>query len=136
VALLLDRRRQGGQLLGKPVRPGATVVVSEADESFWARRQKGLDFGPHVCFCRPDLSTFGRWRRFMSDLISLGFERPFDLLVIDSLASFLPAAENAPRSLRRALEEFRFNDFLTYGVLLVHHPRRAGGAPDSAAPAP
>jgi hypothetical protein len=133
VALLLDRRRRGGQLLGKPVLPGSTILVTEEDDSVWARRQKQLDFGPHVCFCQPDLSTLGRWRRFFDGLTSLGMERPFELLVIDSLTSFLPAAENAPRALRRALEELRFQDFISYGVLLVHHARRARGAPGSTA---
>jgi hypothetical protein len=31
VALLLERRRQGGQLLGQPVEAGTTVVVTEED---------------------------------------------------------------------------------------------------------
>jgi hypothetical protein len=99
----------------------------------WARRQERLDFRPQVCFCNPDLSTLGRWRRFFDQLIRLGMERPFDLLVIDSLTSFLPAAESDPRSLRRALEELRFGEWFACGVLLVHHPRRAGGVPGSAA---
>ena len=133
VSMLLDRRRQGGELLGQRVRPGTTVVVSEEDDSFWARRQQRLDFGPNVFFSRPELPTFRRWRHFIDQLMNLYLKRPFELLVIDSLASFLPAAENDARSLRRALEEFRFSDMLAAGVLLVHHPRRAGGRPGSAA---
>jgi hypothetical protein len=31
VSLLLDRRRDGGQLLGRTVRAGATIVVSEEE---------------------------------------------------------------------------------------------------------
>jgi len=133
VGMLLDRRREGGELLGKRVRAGTTVVITEEDDSSWVRRQQGLDFGPNVCFCRPDVSTFGRWRRFFDKLVTLYMKREFDLLVIDSLASFLPAAENHPRSLRKALEELRFHDFCSAGVLLVHHPRRAGGRVGSAA---
>ena len=94
VGMLLDRRRQGGEILGQRVRPGTTVVVWEEGDSSWARRQQRLDFGPNVFFCRPALPTLRRWRHFIDQLLNLYMNRPFELLVIDSLASFLPAAEN------------------------------------------
>lgn len=112
------------------MRAGTTVVVSESDRSHWARRQGRLDFGPNVYFCTPlgSMPTMRRWRRFINHLLDLADDRPFDLLVIDPLASFLPAAENHARALLKALDELRLITHQFAGVLLLHHPRRAGGA--------
>src|SRR5881275_310512 len=66
LSLLLDRRREGGQLLGRSVRPGQTALCSEESLSLWALRQPPLDFGSGLEFHRPIDSTPSprRWRRF------------------------------------------------------------------------
>ncbi len=135
LAMLLDRRREGGLLLGEPVRPGLTVVVSEEPQSLWARRQQRFDFGPNVYFCHPlgDIPRPGRWRRFIDHLLEIHEEREFDLLVVDTLSSFLPAAENHALSLRKAFSELRLIASLPAGVLVLHHMRRAGGRAGHAA---
>src|SRR5262249_39088543 len=46
LSLLLDRRREGGQLLGRAVRPGRTILCTEENNLLWALRQPPLDFGP------------------------------------------------------------------------------------------
>src|SRR5205085_8628113 len=53
LSLLLDRRRSGGQLLGRDVYPGKTLLCSEENERLWALRQPPLDFGPDLIFHRP-----------------------------------------------------------------------------------
>src|SRR5579859_2864727 len=53
LSLLLDRRRAGGQLLGREVRPGKTILCSEENYHLWALRQPPLDFGPDLLFHRP-----------------------------------------------------------------------------------
>jgi hypothetical protein len=68
----------------------------------------------------------GRWRRFIDHLIGLA-EDSFDLLVIDTVASFLPSATNNPRTLRRALNELRLVAGGLAGVLLLHQASAAGG---------
>jgi hypothetical protein len=85
LSLLLDRRRDGGQLLGRAVRPGRTILCSEENSLLWALRQPPLDFGPQLEFHQPiGLNpTPGRWRRFIDHLLGLG-EDSFDLLVIDT----------------------------------------------------
>jgi hypothetical protein len=133
VAMLLDRRRAGGRLLGKRVRPGTTMVITEEDVSLWARRQQRLDFGPHVCFKNPFTRTFRRCRRFVDQLLEMHTTYEFDLVVIDSLAAFLPGGENHAGSLRKVLDEIRLIADCPAGVLLLHHPRRAGGRPGQAA---
>ncbi len=47
-SLLLDRRREGGQLLGRTVRPGRTILCSEENSRLWELRQPPLDFGPQL----------------------------------------------------------------------------------------
>jgi hypothetical protein len=121
LSLLLDRGRAGGQLLGRAVRPGRTILCSEENSVLWALRQPPLDFGPDLEFHRPlgANPSPGRWRRFIDHLLELG-DDAFDLLVVDTVASFLPAAENNPRRLRWALNELRVVSGMPAGVLLLH----------------
>src|SRR5437868_15417293 len=127
LSLLLDRRRAGGQILGRTVRPGRTILCSEENDCLWALRQPPLDFGPHLEYHRPlgRNPSLGRWRRFIDHLLALG-EGAFDLLVIDTLMSFLPAAQNNPRALRKALNELRLVTGQLAGVLLLHQAGAAG----------
>ncbi len=121
LSLLLDRRREGGQLLGRPVRPGKTILCSEEVNALWAARQPPLDFGAGLTFCRPAkaISTRKRWRAFINYLLSLGCDA-FDLLVIDTAMHFLPFGENNPPMLRWALHELRIVADAPAGILLLH----------------
>lgn len=121
LSLLLDRRRAGGQLLGRPVRPGRTILCSEECDRLWALRQPPLDFGPQLEFHHPigRNPSPGRWRRFIDHLLELA-DDSFDLLVIDTVTSFLPAAQNNPGPLRKALNELRVVADRPAGVLLLH----------------
>jgi hypothetical protein len=121
LSLLLDRRRAGGQLLGRAVRPGRTILCSEENDCLWELRQPPLDFGPQLEFHRPlgSTRTPRRWRRFIDHLLDLG-EDAFDLLVIDTVMSFLPAVQNNPGALRKALHELSVVAGLPAGVLLLH----------------
>src|SRR5262249_15388434 len=47
-------------------------------------------------------------------------EDHFDLLVIDTVMNFLPAAQNNPSALRKALNELRVVSGRPAGVLLLH----------------
>ena len=72
LSLLLDRRRQGGMLLGKKVRPGRTIVCSEEEDLIWALRQPPLDFGNNVEFHKPmDKPTPDGWVDFIDHLLCL-----------------------------------------------------------------
>jgi hypothetical protein len=121
LALLLDRRRQGGQLLGRTVRPGRTILCSEERSRLWSLRQPPLDFGSELEFHEPVWTnpSPGRWRRFIDHLLELGQDY-FDLLVIDTVMSFLPAAQSDPRGMRKALQELQLVADLPAGVLLLH----------------
>jgi hypothetical protein len=126
VSLLLDRRRQGGQLLGQKVWQGGTIVASEEEYILWSLRQPPLDFGSGVEFCRPSRSSRAGWRRFVDHVLDQ--LNTFDLLVIDTAMSFMPARQNDPRALRWALKELRIIAGRPAAILLVHqantHPGR------------
>jgi AAA domain len=128
LSLLLDRRREGGQVLGRTVRPGRTILCSEENVSLWALRQPPLDFGPQLEYHQPigGTPTPRRWRRFIDHLLELG-EDSFDLLVIDTVMSFLPAAQNNPGAMRKALNELRVVCGRPAGVLLLHQTSAAPG---------
>jgi hypothetical protein len=126
LSLLLDRRRAGGQLLGRTVYPGRTIVCSEENQRLWALRQPPLDFGPEVTFHQPDgaCPSRRRWKRFVDGLLTLSFrEHAFDLLVIDTAVSFLPLADRNPRRRRWALSELGLVSRMPAGVLVLNQSR-------------
>jgi hypothetical protein len=108
-------------LLGRPVRPGTTILCSEETRALWSARQPPLDFGDQLTFIRPMnyLPPRKRWRGFIDHLLGMG-EAAFDLLVIDTASHFLPFAENNPQRLRRELHELRVVADGPVAVLLLH----------------
>jgi hypothetical protein len=125
LSLLLDRRREGGLLLGRPVLPGRSILCSEESDDLWALRQPPLNFGPQLEYHRPaEDPTLDGWRRFINHLFELD-EGYFHLLVIDTAMSFLPANVNNRATLRQALNEMRALTRLPVGVLLLHQASAA-----------
>jgi hypothetical protein len=129
LSLLLDRRRAGGQLLGRAVWPGKTLVCTEESERLWSLRQPPLDFGPGVTF-RGRLGptpTGADWQRFLDQLCNrcLAEEATgtFDLLVIDTAVSFLPLAQRNRRPLQDALAALNDLTKIPLGVLLINQSR-------------
>ncbi len=45
LAILLARLKDGGELLGLPVRPAKALVLSEENANLWHGRRQRLDFG-------------------------------------------------------------------------------------------
>ena len=124
LSLLLDRRREGGQLLGKAVTAGHTIVCSEEEPDLWAYRQPPLDFGPDLEFCKPmgAVPSRGRWRRYIDQMLDRD-ERGFDLLVIDTVASFVPITHRNRRALAWALQELRMVCNEVTAVLLLNQSK-------------
>ena len=128
LSLLLDRRHRGGSLLGKPVRVGRTIVCSEEQGLIWALRQPPLDFGPQVEFHCPlgGNPTWRKWRKYIDHLLELGLDY-YDLLVIDTLMTFLPSSQSNPIRLRRWFNELRVVAGYPAGVLILHQACTARG---------
>jgi hypothetical protein len=126
LSLLLDRRRAGGELLGRTVYPGKTVLCSAENDSLWALRQPPLDFGLDLLFHTPvgDRPSRGRWKRFIEDLVELAFrDDPFDLLVIDTAVRFLPLGERNKKTLAWALAQLSLVAGAPAGVFILNQSR-------------
>jgi hypothetical protein len=126
LSLLLDRRRLGGELLGRTVYPGKTILCSEENRQLWALRQPPLDFGPDLLFLEPPgpFPMRGRWNRFINDVYELCFPEPvFDLIVIDTAVNFLPLVDRNKRTLRWALATLGQIAGLPAAVLVLNQSR-------------
>jgi AAA domain len=126
LAHLLSRRVTGQPLLGLPVTPGKTVVVSEEPRCLWAERCRRFNFGGNLCLIPqpfPHLPSAEQWRGLLQHITRLQAEHGIDLLVIDSLTHFL-RAENAARGVLDLLMPVR--ELTNHGIaaLFMHHPRR------------
>src|SRR5438552_862674 len=54
LAVLLARLKDGGELLGMPVRPAKALVLSEENTALWQMRQQRLALGEHAqVICQP-----------------------------------------------------------------------------------
>lgn len=137
VSVLLARLAGGGTLAGRAVRAGRAVVVSEEPIANWEGRNGGRPFGGHVGFlCRPfrDRPTADQWAALIDHLAAEHAGRPLDLVVIDPLASFLPArTENDAGTVLAALLPLQRLTAAGVAVLILHHPRKAESAPGRAA---
>jgi AAA domain len=130
LSLLLDRRRQGGALLGRTVYPGRTLVCSEESRHLWELRQPPLDFGPDLHFHRPvdDYPGRGRWRRYIDDVLDLFMrEGAFNLFVVRLVAGCAAAVLilNQNRNVHRPLAAFA-DIVLEMAAPRAHAAGRAG----------
>src|ERR1700682_4390205 len=48
LSVLLSRMKDGGELLGLPVRPAKALVLSEENSALWEMRRQRLAFGDHI----------------------------------------------------------------------------------------
>jgi hypothetical protein len=137
VSLLLARMQQGGQLLGLPAAPARALVISEETPADWRPRFEQLGIRDNVdLLCRPftALPSMDEWRALIEAASLLHDRQAFQLLVVDSLASFLPAhSENSAGALLECLTPLQRLTSAGMSVLLPHHPRKGKTLPGQAA---
>jgi hypothetical protein len=136
VSILLGRMKEGGELAGQPVLPGKAIVVSEESPEQWHVRHGKFDLG-HVYFlCRPFCGKprLDQWLGLIDHLAELHGRDGFQLLVLDTLASFLPGRNEAQASsMIEALAPLQRLCKLGMSTLLLHHPRKGEPLPGQAA---
>ncbi|MBM4071123.1 MAG: AAA family ATPase [Planctomycetes bacterium] len=126
VSLLLSRRVAGGKLLGQPVTPGKTVVISEEDRSLWAGRIARHGFGGNVCFfLRPfrHIPSKEEWQTLIDRVLQLHERDGIDLVVIDPVAPFIHD-ENLAHSMYDFLHTLSSLTQRGMAVLVLHHPKK------------
>jgi hypothetical protein len=128
LAILLARLKDGGQLLGLPVRAARALVVSEEDLMLWAGRSHRLVFGEHAgLISRPfdGKPTFAGWRTLIDRSADILGTEGGRLLVIDTVASHMPAGvETNADCMARALAPLRRLAEQGIAVWLMHHPHK------------
>ncbi|HEX3150412.1 MAG TPA: AAA family ATPase [Gemmataceae bacterium] len=129
LSVLLARIGSGGTLAGLAVRRARAIVVSEEGDDLWADRIKQLGFGDQLhLVSRPfrGRPTSEQWLGLIDSLVARHQQAPFDLLVIDPLASFLPSrTENHAGIMLDILLPLQDLTQLGVCVLILHHPRKA-----------
>jgi len=137
LAALLKQLDQGGQLAGLDVRASQSIVMSEESPELWRERDERLELGQQArFFCRPfpTKPTRGQWRAMIEYLDELRVADGLDLLVIDTLPSFLPpGAESHADLMLRMLKRLEPLTQAGVAVLLLHHPPKGPVQPGQAA---
>jgi hypothetical protein len=126
---LFVRMEDGGQFAGLSVAPARVLVVSEESISDWDARCRQLAIGHNVQFvCRPFQGarpTDAQWSGLIAELEALHAREPFDLLVIDALATLLPGyAETCAPKLLDCLLPIQALANQGPAVWLLHHPTK------------
>lgn len=131
-AALLAKLKGGGTFAGRTLEAGRAIVVSEETGAMWQERKKALGFGSQVGFlCRPFAGkpNSRQWKHLLKQLLELHAAKPFQLLVIDPIASFLPGAdENHAGGMMAKLLPLQRLTKRGVAVLLLHHPAKAASA--------
>jgi RecA-family ATPase len=128
LSVLLSRMKDGGELLGLPVRPGKAVVLSEENPILWNLRQQRLTFGEHIgIISRPiaGKASAADWRAVIDHAASVLGTEGGRLLVIDTLATMLPSGvETNADCMVRALAPLRRLAEQGVAVWIMHHPHK------------
>jgi hypothetical protein len=136
-SLLLARMQQGGQLAGLAVAAGRAFVISEESEADWRPRFAHLGIRDNVdLLCRPFAAqpSMAQWLALIETAAAMRQRQGSDLVVIDSLAYFLPAhSENSAGALLECLTPLQRLTTAGMAVLLPHHPHKGKTVPGQAA---
>ncbi len=137
LAGLLRQLGEGGMFLGRAVRPGRALVVSEESAAQWADRMRQIPIGAHVqLLARPfrGRPSVEEWNALIDDAQTMRARGELDLFVVDPLASFLPGrCESDAATLLEALQPLHALATEGVAVLLLHHPRKKPSEPGSSA---
>ncbi len=109
ISHLLARRKAAGDFLGVPLTAGKSAVITEEGAAVWAERSRQHDYGGNVCFFSQPfrhVPSADEWCSLIDTIGELHREHGADLLVVDPLAHFL-RAENEARTVLELLFPLR-----------------------------
>ncbi|HEX3147940.1 MAG TPA: AAA family ATPase [Gemmataceae bacterium] len=132
LSVLLARLAQGGTLAGLAVRAGRAIVVSEEADDLWADRVDHLRLGDELTIVsRPfrGRPSSQQWQALIDQLVDRHAADPFNLLVIDPLAAFVPGrSENDAGAMLDVLLPLQELTRLGVAILVLHHPSKKATA--------
>ena len=125
-------RPEGGELLGIPVHPVRTLVVSEEGSLLWSLRRDDERLpGDLLVISRPQEApnTLADWDEFCKHLANLIERENLGLVVIDTWSHFAPVeSENDNAQVARAARSIGRIADAGAAVLVVHHMSKQGGS--------
>jgi hypothetical protein len=134
---LLQCLEHGGPFLGRTLRPGKGLIVSEESEGHWAERLRRMPLGPNVEIMPrpfPSRPTHEQWNELIDEACLLRLDGQLDLLVVDPAIMFLPGHwESNPTALVDAFQPLHRLTSEGASVLILHHPRRKKSEPGHSA---
>jgi hypothetical protein len=124
----LLRALVGGSFLDRTCAAARALVVSEEAPSHWIERRQAIPIGPHVQLVSrpfPGRPTQEQWDELVGKIEAHRSAVAIDVLVVDSLAVFLPGnSESDPVALNALFQPLRRLANAGVGVLILHHPRK------------
>jgi AAA domain-containing protein len=124
----LLRALVGGSFLDRTCAAARALVVSEEAPSHWIERRQAIPIGPHVQLVSrpfPGRPTQEQWDELVGKIEAHRSAVAIDVLVVDSLAVFLPgSSESDPVALNALFQPLRRLANAGVGVLILHHPRK------------
>lgn len=134
---LLQCLENGGSFLGRPLRPGRALVVSEEPQRQWAERLRRMPVGPHAeIMPRPFIGrpSHEDWNQLIDEACLLRLDGQLDLFIVDPAVMFLPGYwESNPAALVDAFQPLHRLAAEGAAVLVLHHPRRRHSDPGHSA---
>jgi len=125
---LLQRLAEDGGFLGQSCRAAKALVISEESAIHWAPRLRLMPIGGQTrLMARPFLRrpTPNDWQQLIDQAGDQCVAGELDLLVVDSLAAFLPGrSESDAGTLLDMLQPLQRLAAAGAAVLILHHPRK------------
>ena len=127
LAHLLHATAHGGDVAGE-IDPCRVLVISEEGAGLWARRRDDVDIEDNVSFAiRPFKGRPSRhaWEAFIDQIASNVEAGRFDVVVVDTLSTVTPCAdENDSSKMMAALTPLHRITEAGAALVLIHHPRK------------
>jgi hypothetical protein len=128
LAGLLRALEASETFLGRPCSASRAIIVSEEAVELWAVRRRSIPIGPHVrLVSRPFAGrpTPEQWDELIRHVEGERERVGLDLLVVDTLMSFLPGRSDCnPGPVLDLLYPLRRLATSGVSVMLLHHPRK------------
>jgi hypothetical protein len=141
--LLAAMSRGDATFCGHPLRPCRTLIVTQEGYEEWGERQKALDLNEGVSLLTTEgeslrvfqgPANWPQWNELVNGLAQIVEENRFDLVIVDPLTDHWPVMDDSKAGeVRNALLPLRRINEAGAGVLLLHHPTKAGGTEGRAA---